>query len=183
LRSRGPAWPRCSCTRSAAPCRWRRSSSFWSRTLVGAALAKGIEAEAEASARYGADLYVRGSQFGRPVPLPLSAVEDVAAAHPGVERVVPRIVGEVFLGKEQIRCVLVGVRAQDYPDWAACVEGNPPAEGGPHQLVLGTTLARRLGAEGRLARPAVLTATTASANAPRRWWASSGPKRRCGRRT
>jgi ABC-type lipoprotein release transport system permease subunit len=112
--------------------------------LVGVALSKGIEAEAEASARYGADLYVRGSQFGRPVPLPLSAVEAVARV-PGVERVVPRIVGEVFLGKEQIRCVLVGVRAQDYPDWAACIEGRPPGEGGPHQLVLGTTLARRLG--------------------------------------
>src|SRR6516162_3588255 len=40
--------------------------------LVGVAVSQGIEAEAEASARFGADLYVTGSQFGRPVPIPLA---------------------------------------------------------------------------------------------------------------
>jgi ABC-type lipoprotein release transport system permease subunit len=112
--------------------------------LVGLGLAKGIEAEAEASVQYGADLYVRGSQFGRPVPLPLSAVELVGGI-PGVERVLPRIVGEVFLGKEQIRCVLVGMPPARFPDWASCIDGRLPTEGGAHQLVLGTSLARRLG--------------------------------------
>jgi ABC-type lipoprotein release transport system permease subunit len=111
--------------------------------LVGVALAKGIEAEAEVAVRNGADLYVRGTQFGRPVPLPLSAAGEVKSIT-GVERVVPRIVGEVFLGKEQIRCVLVGLPPQHFPDWAACIDGKPPGEGGPHQLVVGTTLARRL---------------------------------------
>ena len=66
-------------------------------------------------------------------------------AIPGVERVVPRIVGEVALGKEQVRCVLVGMPADQFPPWAACVEGRPPRTGGPNQLVIGTTLARRLG--------------------------------------
>ena len=42
--------------------------------LVGLALAKGIEAEAEASAKFGADLYVSGRRFGRPAPVPLTAV-------------------------------------------------------------------------------------------------------------
>jgi ABC-type lipoprotein release transport system permease subunit len=113
--------------------------------LAGVGLAQGVEAEAEASVRHGADLYVRGSQFGRPAPLPLLAVKEVAAVHPGVYRVVPRIVGEVFLGKEQLRCVLVGMPPRDFPDWANCIEGKPPSDGGAHQLVIGTTLARRLG--------------------------------------
>jgi ABC-type lipoprotein release transport system permease subunit len=112
--------------------------------LVGAALAGGVLVEAEAAVQYGADLHVRGSQFGRPVPVPLSAVKDVSRI-PGVEHVVPRIVGEVLLGKEQIRCVLVGMPAEHFPDWVSCIEGKLPAEGGAHQLVLGTTLARRLG--------------------------------------
>jgi ABC-type lipoprotein release transport system permease subunit len=112
--------------------------------LVGLGLARGVEAEAEAAARSGADLYVRGSQFGRTVPLPLSAVKDVGRL-PGVERVVPRIVGEVRLGKEQIHCVLVGMPVEHFPAWAPCIEGKLPGEGGAHQLVVGTTLARRLG--------------------------------------
>jgi ABC-type lipoprotein release transport system permease subunit len=112
--------------------------------LVGTALSKGIEEEAEASVRFGPDLHVRGSQFGRPAPMPLAAVKAVSDVR-GVSRVVPRIVGEVTLGEEQIRCVLVGMPAQDYPDWAACIDGKPPADGGAHQLVIGTELARRLG--------------------------------------
>ncbi len=112
--------------------------------LVGLAIAGGVEEEAEAAAQSGADLYVRGNQLGRDVPVPLSAAKDVAAI-PGVERVVPRIVGEVFLGKDRVRCVLVGIPPADYPDWANCIEGKPPADGGPHQLVIGTTLAKTLG--------------------------------------
>ena len=112
--------------------------------LAGLGLGKGIEREAEAAAAAGPDLYVRGSQFGRPEPLPLSAVQDVGAI-PGVDHVVPRIVGEVFLGKEQVRCVLVGMPVEHFPSWAACIEGKPPMAGGAHQLVIGTTVARRLG--------------------------------------
>jgi ABC-type lipoprotein release transport system permease subunit len=111
--------------------------------LVGIGLARGLKAEAEDSVRFGANLYVRGSQFGRPVPLPLTAVEAVSAI-PGVEHVVPRIVGEVYLGNERLRCVLVGMPARSFPDWVSCIEGALPEEKGPHQLVLGTTLAKRL---------------------------------------
>jgi ABC-type lipoprotein release transport system permease subunit len=112
--------------------------------LVGLGLARGVEAEAEAAVLHGADLYVRGSQFGRAAPVPLSAVKDVSRI-PGVDRVVPRIVGEVFLGKEQVRCVLVGLPPRHFPDWASCIEGTPPGDAGAHQLVLGSTLARKLG--------------------------------------
>ena len=68
--------------------------------LVGLGLSQGVEAEAEASARFGADLYRHGqpSSAGpcpcRWRPSPPSASID------GVTGVVPRIVGEVRLGKE-----------------------------------------------------------------------------------
>ena len=112
--------------------------------LAGLALAKGVEAEAEAAARAGPDLYVRGSRFGRSAPLPLSSVESVSALG-GVNRVTPRIVGEVSIGADQVRCVLIGMPVEHFPSWADSVEGRPPTNGGPHQLVIGTSLARRLG--------------------------------------
>jgi ABC-type lipoprotein release transport system permease subunit len=112
--------------------------------LVGVGLSKGLEAEADASSRFGADLYVTGSQFGRPVPIPLSAVPLVRAID-GVSEVVPRIVGEVMLGKERIHAVLVGLPAERLPAWSANIEGELPRGGvGPNQLVIGTSLAHRL---------------------------------------
>lgn len=112
--------------------------------LVGLSLSKGLEAEAEASAWFGADLYVTGSRFGRPAPVPLSALSEVRTLD-GVTEVVPRIVGEILLGKDGIHAVLVGLPAQQLPAWSACIEGELPRGGsGPNQLVIGTALARRL---------------------------------------
>lgn len=112
--------------------------------LVGLGLSKGLQAEAEASVGFGADLYMTGSRFGRPAPLPLSAVFTVRALD-GVTEVVPRIVGEVLLGKERLHAVLVGVSTERLPDWSACIDGDlPHGGGGPNQLVIGTALARRL---------------------------------------
>lgn len=111
--------------------------------LVGLALAKGIEAEAEASARFGADLYVSGSRFGRPAPLALSAVAEVRRLD-GVSAVVPRVIGAVVLGKDRVPAVLVGLPPERFPAWAASVEGELPRPGGPNELVVGTALARRL---------------------------------------
>jgi ABC-type lipoprotein release transport system permease subunit len=111
--------------------------------LVGLGISKGVEAEAEASARFGADLYVAGSRFGRPAPLPLAAAAEVRKLE-GVTEVVPRIVGEVALGKDQIRAVLVGLPPAHFPPWAGCVEGELPRTGGPNELVIGTALAQRL---------------------------------------
>ena len=112
--------------------------------LAGLGLAKGIEAEAVASARFGADLYVSGRQFGRPAPLPLEAAQRVRRIK-GVARVVPRVVGEVVLGKERVHAVLVGMPPGSFPEWADCIDGELPHDGGPHELVVGSTLARRLG--------------------------------------
>jgi ABC-type lipoprotein release transport system permease subunit len=112
--------------------------------LVGLALSQGLAAEAEASARFGADLYVTGSQFGRPAPLPLAAAEAIRGED-GVTAVVPRIVGEVALGKEGVPAVVVGLPPERFAAWAECVEGRLPRAGAGDELVVGTALARRLG--------------------------------------
>jgi ABC-type lipoprotein release transport system permease subunit len=111
--------------------------------LVGLGLAGGLEAEAEAAARFGADLYVTGSRFGRPVPIPLEAIPRIRRLD-GVTEVVPRIVGEVVLGKDQVHAVLVGVPPQQFSAWSASVEGDLPRPDHPHELVIGTALARQL---------------------------------------
>jgi ABC-type lipoprotein release transport system permease subunit len=112
--------------------------------VVGTALAQGLEAEAEASARFGADLYVNGSQFGRPAPLPLEAVDRIGHIE-GVSAVVPRIVGRVSLGRDRVSAVLIGMPPESFPVWAASVEGRLPHSDGSHELVVGTALASRLG--------------------------------------
>jgi ABC-type lipoprotein release transport system permease subunit len=62
-----------------------------------------------------------------------------------VTEVVPRIVGEVLLGKERLHAVLVGIPPERLPAWSACIDGElPRGGGGPNQLVIGTALARRL---------------------------------------
>ena len=114
--------------------------------LVGLGLSKGLQEEAEDSVRFGADLYVTGDQFGRSVPIPLSAIEQVKRID-GVTAVTPRIVGTVTLGKERERPVVVGMPPEHFPASVTCVEGRlPSAErtGKPNELVFGTELARRL---------------------------------------
>jgi ABC-type lipoprotein release transport system permease subunit len=117
--------------------------------LVGLGLAKGLEAEAEASVHFGADLYVVGNQFGRPVPIPLKTIEDIRQI-PGVTAVIPRVVGEVVLGQERVHAVLVGLPPEHLPAWSTSVIGSLPTAarnpmgGGAHELVIGTNLARRL---------------------------------------
>src|SRR5262249_40990865 len=56
-----------------------------------------------------------------------------------------RVVGEVVLGKERVHAVLVGMPPGSFPEWADCIDGDLPHDGGPHELVVGSTLARRLG--------------------------------------
>jgi ABC-type lipoprotein release transport system permease subunit len=62
----------------------------------------------------------------------------------GVRAVVPRVVGEVVLGKDRVHAVLVGLPPEQFPAWSPVIEGELPRQGGPHQLVIGTALARRL---------------------------------------
>lgn len=108
--------------------------------VAGTAIARGLEDDAHASIRLGADLHVSGLRFGRPAPVPLAVMEPIRAI-PGVRDVLPRIVGEVGLGVERVPAVVVGIPG--VPASTRCVEGRlPEAEG---ELVMGAELARRLG--------------------------------------
>jgi ABC-type lipoprotein release transport system permease subunit len=111
--------------------------------LAGLGLSQGLQAQAEASAIFGADFYVTGSRLGRPVPLPLTALSQVRRID-GVIEVVPRIVGEVVLGREQVRAVLVGMPQGHSDTWRDCIEGEPPQTRTLNELVIGTSVARRL---------------------------------------
>ena len=111
--------------------------------LVGTALAKSLEADAETSLALGADLFVTGTRFGRPAPLPIEAVEQIGKLD-GVTRVVPQIVGDVELGKDRVRCVVIGISTEAARAWATSVDGELPASGS-HEVVVGAGLARRLG--------------------------------------
>jgi ABC-type lipoprotein release transport system permease subunit len=111
--------------------------------LVGVGLSRGVQEDAEASIRCGPDLYVTGSRFGRTVPVPLTAVAAVRHID-GVIDVAPRIVGGIFLGKDQEPAVLVGMPAEKFPAAVTCVEGRLPRPSTVNELVVGTELARKL---------------------------------------
>lgn len=112
--------------------------------LAGEAIARGLEAEAEASISFGADLHITGSQFGRAAALPISAAEQLRGLK-DVRMVVPRIVGGVVLGKERMPAVVVGLANGQMAEWANCIDGHLPNQGGPHELVVGTAIAHKLG--------------------------------------
>jgi ABC-type lipoprotein release transport system permease subunit len=111
--------------------------------LVGLGLSHGVRQEAAESVRFGADLYVTGSQFGRDVPVPLAAADQIRRLE-GVRAVVPRIVGQVVLGRDQIHAVLVGMPPDYFSAGIECVEGRLPGRGNLNELVVGTELAKRL---------------------------------------
>jgi len=106
-------------------------------------LSQGIQEEAEASVRLGADLYVTAQQFGRNVPIPLAAI-DIIRDIPGVIDVEPRIVGGIVLGREQENAVVVGLPRARLPSTIRCVEGRLVEGSALNELVVGTELARRL---------------------------------------
>jgi ABC-type lipoprotein release transport system permease subunit len=107
------------------------------------ALSQGIGEDAEASVRFGADLYVTGDEFGRNVPIPLAAADEIRRIE-GVTEVVPRIVGRIVLGKDRENAILVGVSLDRAPPGVTCIRGSLPARGAMNKLVVGTELARRL---------------------------------------
>lgn len=132
--------------------------------LVGLGLVEGLRQEAQLSIGDGSvvvnsglpDLYVSGNQFGRRVPIPVQAVEEIARMD-GVTKVVSRIVGRIPpLGNERIEAVLVGMpraeleRIMGSPGTSAqltkLVDGKLPCSGTGDvpELVLGSELARRL---------------------------------------
>jgi ABC-type lipoprotein release transport system permease subunit len=111
--------------------------------LAGLGLSRGVRDEADAAVRHGADLYVSGEQFGRPVPVPVAAAAEVRKV-PGVVRVVPRIVGRIELGADRVGAVVVGVPLSDIPPGLEGVDGTLFRGGPRNELVVGSDLARRL---------------------------------------
>src|SRR5262249_14435479 len=78
--------------------------------VVGLAISHGVQEDAEASIRFGADLYVSGVRLGEKAPLPLDAKQRIEEAKvDGVLEVVPRIVGGIVLGRNRESAVLVGM--------------------------------------------------------------------------
>ncbi|HXD85336.1 MAG TPA: FtsX-like permease family protein [Urbifossiella sp.] len=112
--------------------------------IAGSALAKGMEAETVRAASDAPELTVSGNQFGRAAPLLLTVADEIRRI-PEVGSVVPRIVGEVILGKDQLRCELIGLPPDHFPAWTASIFGKLPADDKAHQLAVSAPLARRLG--------------------------------------
>jgi ABC-type lipoprotein release transport system permease subunit len=77
------------------------------------------------------------------VSIPLALAEEVRGLE-GVRDVVPRIVGQVNLGRDREAAVLIGLPAARMPDQIHCVEGRLPRPGSVHELVIGTEMAERL---------------------------------------
>ena len=111
--------------------------------LVGLGISRGIQRQAEDSVRFGADLYVTGSQLGRLIPLPVSAADRIRAVE-GVVKVVPRVVSGVVLGAERVNAVIVGLPSDELKSSVTCVEGRLFGADSSHEIVVGTELARRL---------------------------------------
>jgi ABC-type lipoprotein release transport system permease subunit len=106
-------------------------------------VSKGIEQEALQSAQLGADLYVTGRRLGQQAPVPLAAQGEIRGIG-GVTDVIPRIVGEIALGKDQVSAVVVGLPLKRFPNSLHCVQGRLYGDGLRNELVIGTELARRL---------------------------------------
>lgn len=132
--------------------------------LVGLGLVEGLRQEARLSIGDGPhaatsglpDLYVSGSQFGRRVPIPVQAVEEIAEMD-GVTKVVSRIVGRIPpLGNERVEAVLVGIPRSELErimesqgastQLIRLIDGKLPRSGHGEapELVIGSELARRL---------------------------------------
>jgi len=109
--------------------------------LAGMAISLGVQRDAELSAETGADLYVSASSFGRPAPLPLSSLDDIRKLG-GVESVVPRIIGPVTLGRENVNAVVVGLPAPSLPANVHWIHGR--LFQADFEFVVGSALASRL---------------------------------------
>jgi ABC-type lipoprotein release transport system permease subunit len=110
--------------------------------IAATGLSQGIQRDAETSVRYGADLYVGGTEFGRPAPVPLSWISIIQATD-GVVAVTERIVAPITIGKESVSAVLVGVPRAGLQERVTCIEGRLFGDA-KNELVVGSQLARRL---------------------------------------
>ncbi len=107
--------------------------------LSGLGISRGVRDELNRATGNGADLYVTGEQFGRPVPLPATVADDIKKL-PGVHDAVPRIVGRIELGKDRVGAVVVGVSLEHLPSELECIDGRLFRGGSRNELVIGSDL-------------------------------------------
>lgn len=101
--------------------------------LTALAMQEGLKRQALFMLEAGPDLLVAGDDFGRPCSVPLSWTETVVGS-PGVERVIPRVVGRVMI--EDLPALLVG--------FGSAMEGGiPRLQRG--ELAPGAAIARHFG--------------------------------------
>ncbi len=112
--------------------------------VVGSGIAAGLRADMVAAVDAGPDLHVTTLRFGRPAPMPESAIA-VVADLPGVTSVVPRVVAETQLGTRGESAVVVGVPRDSLPAHVSVMDGRLFAPNAPNELVMGHDLAARLG--------------------------------------
>src|SRR5262249_1683920 len=111
--------------------------------LAGLGLSRGLRDDAESAVRLGADLYLTGEQFGRPMPVPLGVVPAVREVA-GVIGVTAGIVGRVELGTESVSAGVGGGPLEEFPPGLECIEGRLYRGGSRNELVVGSDLARKL---------------------------------------
>lgn len=111
--------------------------------LVGLGVSLGIQAEAETSIAFGADVYVSGTRFGQAVPIGLDTKAEIEKID-GVTEVVPRIIGAMVPRGTTENAVLVGLPPGKFPKLADFVDGRFPGPSPRNELVMGSELARRL---------------------------------------
>ncbi|MBC7821294.1 MAG: hypothetical protein IAG10_30775, partial [Planctomycetaceae bacterium] len=81
---------------------------------AGLGISQGLQQQAEDSIRFGANLYVTGSRFGRNVPIAIAVIPEIEKLD-GVTAVIPRIVGSTTLGKDREPVVVVGLPVASLP--------------------------------------------------------------------
>lgn len=115
--------------------------------LAALAISTGIRDSARDALDGGADLIVTGRRFGKPCPLPLELAQQLGKLT-NVRAVIPRIVGEIQLGRERQSAVLVGLPAEFVPNVRAAVgadmNGRWPSPAARHEMAVSAALAQRL---------------------------------------
>jgi ABC-type lipoprotein release transport system permease subunit len=134
-----------------AAARDRLSSGIIAATLVAVLLpylaalgiAAGIHDDTREALHGGADLIVTPRRFGKPCPAPLELGRELGMLT-GVRTAIPRIVGEVQIGREPESVILVGLPPEFMPDLGAPLDGRPPRTAARHEMAVSAALAHRL---------------------------------------
>ncbi len=108
--------------------------------LAAISISEGIKLQSKISVEEGADFYVTGDSAGSSSPMPLADLDRFRKL-PGVDRVVPRIVGRAYLKERPV--AIVGMPDGALPDSLLATGGRPIQRRG--EAAVGAALSRRYG--------------------------------------